>query len=74
MSSSTLSLALSVAQVAAEIQCSPKTVRNMIARGELRAYRYGKTSRIIRIDRRDLERIKRPVTNLADLVGTGDGE
>lgn len=68
MSSSTLT----IPEVAAELKCSPSTIRNMISRGELRAYRYGKTSRLIRIDRTELERIRRPVTRISDLVGAGD--
>jgi hypothetical protein len=37
----------------------------MISRGELRAYRYG-TSQVIRVDRADLNKLRRPVTTLAD--------
>ena len=37
----------------------------MIARGELRAYRYG--PRLIRIDPADLAALREPVTSLADL-------
>lgn len=43
------------------------TVRRMIARGELRAYRYG--PRIIRIPAAELQRIAKPVTTLAELRG-----
>jgi excisionase family DNA binding protein len=57
---------LTVAQVADLLQCQPKAVRSMIARGELRAYRPG-GARMIRIRRADLERAMRPVTNAADL-------
>ena len=59
-------------EVAAErLSCSHWTIRRMISRGEIPAYRFGK-ARMIRIDPRDLDRIKRPVTNAADLVGAGD--
>lgn len=66
------SATLTIAQAADFLNCAPVTVRRMISRGELRAYRYGKTSRLIRIDSRDLDRIKRPVTRIADLVGAGE--
>lgn len=72
MSTQTLSDLLSVAQVADELNCSTDTVRRMIARGELRAFRYGSTSRLIRIDRRDLDRLRTPVTMISDVLGSGD--
>lgn len=53
------------------LNVGPSTVRRMIARGDLRAYRYG--PRIIRIPATELERIARPVTSLADLQA-GDTE
>jgi len=59
---------LSLDQTAHELGCSRDTVRRMIARGELKAYRVGK--RLIRIRRRDLERAMRPVTRV-DLVTAG---
>lgn len=62
---------LTVEQAARLLQCQTKTVRRMISRGELRAFRPGK-ARLIRIARQDLERALRPVTNVADLVGAGD--
>lgn len=43
------------------------TLRRMIARGDLRAYRYG--PRLIRIDAADLRAMRQPVTSLADLRG-----
>lgn len=45
--------------VAAHLGCHKESVRRMIARGELRAYRYGRS--IIRVDPRDLDRARRPV-------------
>lgn len=39
----------------------------MIARGDLRAYRYG--PRLIRIDAADLRAMRQPVTSLAELRG-----
>lgn len=46
------------------LECSRDTIRRLISRGELRAYRYG-SSRIIRIDGADLNKLRRPVTSLA---------
>ena len=56
---------LSIPQAAEWMDCHPATVRRLISRGELRAYRYG-TSQVIRIDEADLEHLRRPVTTLAD--------
>jgi len=50
---------LSIADVADLLGCNAYTVRRMIARGELRATRFG---RLIRITRADVERAGRPVT------------
>ncbi|WP_312347341.1 helix-turn-helix domain-containing protein [Actinomyces sp.] len=69
----TLPDVLTIQEAADHLHCNPITIRRMIARGELRAYRVGK-ARMVRIDARSLARIMRPVTNLADLVGAGDGE
>ena len=46
---------------------SESTVRRLIARGELRAYRFG--PRLVRIDPADLAALATPVTSLADLRG-----
>lgn len=59
---------LSIGQVASELGCSHDTVRRMIARGELKAFRVG--ARLIRIRRRDLERAMKPVTRI-DLATAG---
>ena len=53
---------LSITTAATELDCSELTIRRMISRGELRAYRVG--PRLIRIKRRDLERAMRPVTRV----------
>jgi excisionase family DNA binding protein len=58
-------VSLTIQQVADELQVHPATVRRMISRGDLRAYRYG-ASQVIRIDRADLNKLRRPVTTLAD--------
>lgn len=58
---------LTIAEFAQALNASPATVRRMIARGDLRAYRYG--PRLIRIPHTELERIARPVTSLAEMRG-----
>ena len=47
---------------------SPKTVSRLIALGELPASRVG-SRRAIRIHRRDLEKVMKPVPSLASLRG-----
>lgn len=54
------------------LACSQDTVRRMIARGELKAYRYG--PRLIRIDPKDVRRRRRQVTPLADALAPFDDE
>ncbi len=61
---------LTIDQAAELLQCSPWTVRRMISRGDIRAYRFKRT-RLIRIDPRDLEKARRPITT-ADLNLGGD--
>jgi excisionase family DNA binding protein len=46
-------LLLTVDQVAAELVCCTKTVRKLIATGELPAFRHG---RLVRVRRSDLDR------------------
>ena len=58
---------LTLAEAAKYLATSPQTIRRMIARGDLRAYRYG--PRIIRIDPADLRAMREPVTSLAELRG-----
>lgn len=50
---------LTIPQAAEALSCSPDTVRRLIARGEIRAVRFG---RLIRIAVSDLTRAGRPVT------------
>lgn len=50
------------------LSCSTWTIRRMISRGELKAYRYG-GSRLIRIDLVDLQRLRKPVTNIGSYLG-----
>lgn len=54
-----------IAETANHLGTSPNTIRRMIARGELRAYRYG--PRLIRIDPADVRQVGQPVTSLAEL-------
>ena len=51
---------LTIESAADRLACSKDTVRRMIARGQLKAYRAG---HLIRIQHRDLERALKPVTN-----------
>lgn len=67
MGNSTLNKQLTIQQVADVMQCDHKAVRAMIARGELKAYRFG--PRMIRIDPLDLEKVRKPVTNIAEALG-----
>lgn len=48
-----------MADVAEYLGIHVESVRRLIARGELRAYRYGK--RMVRIDPADVERMRRPI-------------
>jgi excisionase family DNA binding protein len=50
---------LSVADAAYRRRCSQKTIRRLIASGDLPAYRIG--ARMIRIDPRDLDRLARKI-------------
>lgn len=58
---------LTLKQAAMWLNTSETTVRRMIARGDLRAYRFG--PRLIRIDPSDLASIATTVTPLAALRG-----
>lgn len=51
---------LTIADAAVRLKVSPHTIRRMIARGDLKAARYGRS---IRIDPRDLSRAGHPVTS-----------
>lgn len=52
---------LTIDDAAERLNCSADSVRRMISRGHLKAYRAG---RLIRIKPRDLERALRPVTSV----------
>lgn len=53
---------LTIKEAAEETKSSEKTIRRMIARGDLKAYRFG---RGIRIRSADLAKAMKPVTQLA---------
>jgi excisionase family DNA binding protein len=61
---------LTIADVAELLQCDKYTIRRMISRGDLRAYRFP-GSRLIRIDPADLDRIRKPVTRINEVLGGG---
>ena len=58
----------SVDDSAAYLGVSPKTVRRLITSGEIKASHVG-SRRVIRIHRRDLEKVLKPVPSLAKLRG-----
>ena len=60
---------LTINETSEFLGCSPLTLRRIISRGELRAYRSRGKSRIIRIKRADLDRFMRPVTSAAENLG-----
>lgn len=60
-----MSETLTLKEAASLTKSSEKTLRRMIARGELKAYKFG---RGIRIKPADLDRVMRPVTPLANIV------
>ena len=49
---------LSIKQSAELVKCHPNTIRNLITRGKLKAYRVGRN--IIRINQADLEALFTP--------------
>lgn len=57
---------LTIKDAAEILSCSEITVRRMINKGDLRAYRFG---RMIRIKETDFKKVFKPVTNLADIRG-----
>ena len=63
---------LTIEDTADLLQCSTITVRRMISRGGLRAYRFP-GSRLIRIDPADLDKIRKPVTRVSEILG-GEAE
>ncbi len=64
---------VSIDDVADILSCNPKTVRRMISSGTLKAYKFPGV-RMIRIDVRDLDRIRKPVTRISESLGGGHGE
>jgi excisionase family DNA binding protein len=50
---------LTINQAATEAGCHPNTIRNLIKRGELPAYRIGE--RIVRVNKSDLDALFTPV-------------
>lgn len=52
-------MALDIVAAADRLGVSTKTIRRMIARGELPAYRVG--SKIIRLETADVDRLLRPI-------------
>ena len=64
----TLSRYLTIEDAADLLQCSSITIRRMISRGGLKAYRFP-GSRLIRIDPRDLDKVRKPVTRISEALG-----
>lgn len=53
---------ITIAEAAEYLQISDRTVRRLIADGELNGYRMGQSSRVIRIDLNDIdEQLMRPM-------------
>lgn len=59
---------LTVKEAADYMRCSTKTVRRMINQGDLKAYYLSPTRHTIRIYRKDIHKVQRPVTPLADMA------
>lgn len=53
---------MTIANAADSLGCSPATIRTMIFKGELKAYRVGVSGRLIRILKSDFEAIWKPLT------------
>ena len=62
---------LTIDQTAELLQMSPFTIRRMVSRGELPAVRVG-GPRSIRIKSSNVQRLLRPVTKVANLLGGDD--
>ncbi|MEA4945707.1 MAG: helix-turn-helix domain-containing protein [Propionicimonas sp.] len=58
---------LNIPQAGEHIGTTEWTIRRMIARGELKATRFG--PKLIRIKRSDLDKAGKPVTRVAELLG-----
>jgi excisionase family DNA binding protein len=61
---------MTVDEVAAELGCSAKSVRRLISRQELVAYRVG---RVIRVEAAEVERYRRGHPAAAPMAVTGTG-
>ena len=59
-----------IADAAAYLHVNTRTVRRMVADGTLTGYRHG--SRILRVERAELDRVLRPIPSAAS-AGDGDG-
>jgi excisionase family DNA binding protein len=59
---------LTIEQIADILQCSTVTIRRMVSRGGLKAYKFP-GSRLIRIDPRDLDKVRKPVTRVSESLG-----
>lgn len=57
-----VSESMTIADVADSLGCSAATIRSMIFRGELRAYRVGASGRLIRILKSDFAALWKPLT------------
>lgn len=65
----TLTTYLTIPEVAAALSCSRDTVRRLIARGEIRAVRFG---RLIRVAASEVSRGGRPVRRVEVAAPTAD--
>jgi excisionase family DNA binding protein len=52
---------LTIEEAAQELKCSDKHIRRLISAKRLRAWRFGDTNRVIRIERADLDKLRQPV-------------
>ena len=57
-----LSESMTIANAADSLGCSPATIRTMIFKGELKAYRVGVSGRFIRILKSDFAALWKPLT------------
>lgn len=57
---------VTIIDAASMLKCSADTVRRLINRGELKGYKLG-SARAIRIRRRDIDKMLKPITSLAEL-------
>lgn len=55
---------VTIAEAAEYLAVTPKTIRNLIARGDLTGYRLG--ARAIRVDRAELDALLTPIPTVGD--------